>query len=223
MITDDPETPGNRQWEINVADTLERSSGENLWEFPALDLNYGLGDHIQLKLEGAWLVRQRTDSKTEDGAGNALAGVKWRFLDEESNGISMSTYPQIEWNLSSSSVHRELIERGTHFILPVEIARKVGPFEFDAEAGYVIGINTGDEWLFGVLAALPVNKRFEIMAELHSDLPADFSSRQLTANFGTRIKLTDHITIMASVGHDLLSEVGERRNVISYVGFQFTF
>jgi hypothetical protein len=42
MITDDPETPGNRQWEINVAGTLERSSGENLWEFPALDLNYGL-------------------------------------------------------------------------------------------------------------------------------------------------------------------------------------
>jgi hypothetical protein len=95
MITDDPETPGNRQWEINVAGTLERSSGENLWEFPALDLNYGVGDHIQLKLEGAWLVRQGTDSKTQDGAGNALAGVKWRFLDQERNGVSMSIYPQV--------------------------------------------------------------------------------------------------------------------------------
>jgi hypothetical protein len=86
-------------------------------------------------------------------------------------------------------------------ILPAEIARKVGPFELDAEAGYVIGINTGDEWLFGILAAWPVSDRFEIMAELHSDLPSDFSSSQLTANFGTRLKLTEHVTIMASVGH----------------------
>jgi len=223
MITDDPETPGNRQWEINVAGTLERNSGENLWEIPALDLNYGVGDHIQLKLEGAWLVRQRTGSKTQDGAGDALAGVKWRFLDEERNGVSMSIYPQVEWNLSSSSVHRSLVERGTHFILPAEIARKVGPFELDAEAGYVIGINTGDEWLLGVLAAWPINKRFEIMAELHSDLPSDFSSSQLTANIGTRLKLTEHVTIMASVGHDLLSEPEDHRGLISYAGFQFTF
>jgi hypothetical protein len=223
MMTDDPGTPGNQHWEINVAGLWERSSGENLGELPALDINYGAGDHVQLKLEGAWLLRQHSDSGTKRGLGNAAAGVKWRFLDEESNGVSMSIYPQIEWNMASSSVRRGLVERGTHLILPAQISRGIGPFEFAAEAGYVVGINAADEWILGVVGAWPVNENFEILAELHSALPADLSSRQLTANFGTRVKLTGHIALLASVGHDLLSEGNEHRSILGYLGFQFTF
>jgi hypothetical protein len=223
MITDDPGTPGNRQWEINVAGMLERGSGENLFELPALDLNYGAGDHVQLKLEGAWLLRQHSESGTKSGLGNAAAGVKWRFLDEERNGLSMSIYPQIEWNMSSSSVRRDLVESGTHVILPAEIARRIGPFEFAAEAGYIIGINTEDEWTLGIIGAWPVSEKFELLAELHSDLPADFSSQQLTANLGTRIKISKQVAFLASVGHDLLSRRDEQRSIISYLGVQFTF
>jgi hypothetical protein len=223
MMTDDPGTPGNQHWEINVAGLWERSSGENLGELPALDINYGAGDHVQLKLEGAWLLRQQSDSGTKSGLGNAAAGVKWRFLDEESNGVSMSIYPQIEWNMASSSVRRGLVERGTHLIFPAQIARAIGPLEFAAEAGYVVGINAADEWILGIVAAWPVNDKFEILAELHSDLRADFNSRQLTANFGTRVKLSGHMAFLASVGHDLLSEGDEHRSILSYLGFQFTF
>ena len=223
MMTDDPGTPGNQHWEINVAGGFERSSEGNLGELPALDLNYGAGDHVQLKLEGAWLHSQHHDSDTESGPGNAAAGVKWRFLDEESDGLSMSIYPQVEWNMASSSVRRGLVERGTHLILPVQIARAIGPFEFAAEAGYVVGINAADEWILGIVGAWPLNEKFEIVAELHSDLPADFGSRQLTANLGTRVKLTGHIALLASVGHDLLSQDDEHRSILGYLGLQFTF
>ncbi len=223
MMTDDPGTPGNQHWEINVAGAMERTSGENLGELPALDINYGAGDHVQLKLEGAWLLREQGGSGTKSGPGNAAAGVKWRFLDEKRNGVSMSIYPQVEWNMASSSVRRDLVERGTHLIFPAQIARAIGPFEVAAEAGYVVGINAADEWILGIVGAWPVNDRFEILAELHSDLPADFSSRQLTANFGTRIKLTGHIALLASAGHDLLSQDDEHRSILGYLGFQFTF
>jgi len=223
MITDDPGTPGNRHWEINVAGTLERSSRENLFELPALDINYGAGDHVQLKLEGAWLLRQHSESGTKGGLGDAAAGVKWRFLDEERNGVSMSIYPQVEWNMASSSVRSNLVERGTHLILPAEIARRIGPFEFAAEAGCVVAINAADEWILGVVGAWPATEKFELLAELHSDLPADFGSRQLTANFGTRIKLSEEVALLASVGHDLLSLPEENRSITSYLGFQFTF
>jgi hypothetical protein len=223
MITDDPGTPGNQQWEINVAGTLERNSQGNLGEFPALDINYGAGDHVQLKLEGAWLLSQDNDSGTRNGLGNALAGVKWRFLDEERHGVSMSIYPQVEWNMSASSVRRDLVARGTHLIFPAQIARGIGPFEFAAEAGYVVGIDAADEWILGIVGAWPVTKKFEILGELHSDLPADFSSHQLTVNFGTRVKLTNHTAFLASVGHDLLSQGDEQRSILSYLGFQFTF
>src|ERR1700727_2204166 len=49
--TDDPETPGNRNWEINFGWVGERSTGEGSYSIPDVDLNYGLGDRIQLKFE----------------------------------------------------------------------------------------------------------------------------------------------------------------------------
>jgi hypothetical protein len=121
MITDDPETPGNGKWEINVASTLERHSGEHYLDFPAIDLNYGVGDHVQLKLEGAFVVLKKSGEGSLAGFGNALVGVKGRFLDEAKSGVSMSIYPQLEWNLAHASVRRGLMESGTHIILPLEI------------------------------------------------------------------------------------------------------
>jgi hypothetical protein len=51
MRTDDPGTPGNRTWEINIACTQTFSPIEREIETPLLDINYGLGDRIQLKFE----------------------------------------------------------------------------------------------------------------------------------------------------------------------------
>ena len=55
MLTDDPGTPGDGHWEINTAVTTEQRPGERSSEPPLLDLNYGIGDRIQLKYEAAWV------------------------------------------------------------------------------------------------------------------------------------------------------------------------
>ena len=52
MITDDPGTPGNRKWEINLAVTFEHRPNETSYDSPGIDLNYGVGEHIQLTLQG---------------------------------------------------------------------------------------------------------------------------------------------------------------------------
>ena len=53
MITDDPGTPGNGKWENNFAITFEHRPDETGYEVPAIDLNYGVGEHIQLTLQTA--------------------------------------------------------------------------------------------------------------------------------------------------------------------------
>jgi len=53
MITDDPGTPGNGKWENNLAIAFDNRPNETLIELPAIDLNYGLGDHVQLTLQTA--------------------------------------------------------------------------------------------------------------------------------------------------------------------------
>src|SRR6187455_3167995 len=75
MITDDPGTPGDGHWEINVAFTTEHSPDERIAEMPLVDLNYGIGERLQLKYEVAWL-RLEDDSGRHDGFSNSLAGVK---------------------------------------------------------------------------------------------------------------------------------------------------
>src|SRR2546423_1016300 len=43
MITDDPGTPGDRKWEINLALAFEHRSDETAYDIPAIDLNYSVG------------------------------------------------------------------------------------------------------------------------------------------------------------------------------------
>ncbi len=52
MITDDPGTPGPNKWEINLAVAWAHRPAEPL-DLPAIDLNYGLGERIQLTLQTA--------------------------------------------------------------------------------------------------------------------------------------------------------------------------
>jgi hypothetical protein len=52
MITD-PGTPGNGRWKNNFAFAFEHRPNETSIDVPAIDLNYGVGDHIQLRLQTA--------------------------------------------------------------------------------------------------------------------------------------------------------------------------
>ncbi len=53
MITDDPETPGNGKWENDLAIIFGHRPNETSIDVPEIDLNYGVGKHIQLTLQNA--------------------------------------------------------------------------------------------------------------------------------------------------------------------------
>src|ERR1700733_8729114 len=82
LLTDDPDTPGPNHWEINIAMTSLDEAHE--WELgtPLLDLNYGVGEHIQLKYQVPLTVFVPERGGARVGMDNSLLGVKWRFLDQ---------------------------------------------------------------------------------------------------------------------------------------------
>ncbi|MDQ3817967.1 MAG: hypothetical protein M3362_09770, partial [Acidobacteriota bacterium] len=106
LLTDDPGTPGNKHWEINIATTIERNRDGMEQETPILDVNYGLGKRLQLKWEVPYLRVRDQDEPAKMGLGSTNVGVKWRFFEDEKKGVSVSTYPQLEFNTSSSSASR---------------------------------------------------------------------------------------------------------------------
>jgi hypothetical protein len=90
--TDDPETPGNRHLEINFGLIGDRNPGAGAYQVPDFDINYGLGDRVQLKYEipiaieetrpqAATLTAPAVPGQVIGGLGESLMGIKWRFYE----------------------------------------------------------------------------------------------------------------------------------------------
>jgi hypothetical protein len=223
MITDDPGTPGNGKWEINLATAFERRSDQISWDLPAIDLNYGVGDNIQLTLQTAPVLLDRSDHGPVYGLGSTEAALKWRFLEEERNVITMSTFPRIIFNVTQSSVRRGLADDGTRAQFPIQIAKKVGPIDLDFECGPLINTVGRSEWLYGIVGGIDVTKTMALMAELHGTARTSFDRDVLTLNFGIRQKLTEHCILIASLGHDVRSPDDEDLAFIGYCGVQLLY
>ncbi len=94
--TDDPETPGNKHWEINIGWIGDRNPQAGAYQVPDFDFNYGLGDRIQLKYEIPIAIAEtRAQPATSTlpavpeeviaGLGQSLLGIKWRFYEHHPN------------------------------------------------------------------------------------------------------------------------------------------
>lgn len=223
LLTDDPGTPGDGRWEINLAFTVERRRTETVFEAPILDINYGLGERIQLKYEVPWLVLDEEGGGARNGLGNSQLGVKWRFLDEERHGVSMSVYPQLSFDNPTSSDERGLVEEGLELSLPVQVSRSVGPMEFTLEVGYVLVEGREDQWLCGLAAAWPVTEGFEVVGEVHGTATRGFEEDELVFNLGGVVDLHENLSLLFSAGRSFRESGSGEPELLGYFGFQFKF
>ncbi|MBI4622964.1 MAG: hypothetical protein HY736_07015 [Verrucomicrobia bacterium] len=222
MEFDDPDTPGAGKWEINFASLLEKRA--SLWEFkPVLDLNYGWGERVQLKVKPRLVVLDPPDEGARASAGNIQFGVKWRFLDEPKHGFAMSIYPQADFNPPGRSIERGLVDKGHDLFLPLQIARTFGRTRLYADGGYNWRDGREAEWIVGVAAEYRLADKFIVMGELRDVAQADFDDHELFFNAGFKRRLHEHWTLLASAGRTIHEPRGERPAVFSYLGLQLTF
>jgi hypothetical protein len=221
MITDDPGTPGDGKFEINLAIAFERQPNESAFDAPGIDINYGVGDRIQLTLQGGPVLLKRKGEGAIGGLGGTEAAVKWRFVDNQRTGLSISMFPRVIFNLSRSAAKRGLAEDGTRFQIPIQIAKAFENFDLDFEWGPVASTVGPSEWLYGVVVSVDASKTTALMAELHGSSRTNFSDDELAANFGIRQKLNDHCLFIGSLGHEVRSP--EARAWIGYAGVQLLY
>ncbi|HSP44419.1 MAG TPA: hypothetical protein VLO30_00355 [Chthoniobacterales bacterium] len=222
MITDDPGTPGDRKWEINVAFAFEHRRNETSLDSPGIDLNYGVGESIQLTLQAGPVLLKRNGNGVAGGLGATEAAVKWRFLDEEKSGVDASMFPRIIFNITQSSVRRGLAEDGTRFQIPFQAAKKFGHFHADAELGPLASTIGRSEWLYGIVTGLEVSKTTMLMAELHGTSRMNFTRAALAVNVGLRQEFTDTRILIASLGHEI-RDPDQSLALIGYLGVQLLF
>ncbi|MEY2562736.1 MAG: hypothetical protein QOH88_929 [Verrucomicrobiota bacterium] len=223
MITDDPGTPGNKKWEINLALTFEHRPGETTADFPAIDLNYGVGEHLQLTFQTAPVLLKQEGRGLIGGLGGTEAAVKWRFLDQQQNGdgVDMSMFPRVIFSLVHSSPRRGLSDGGTRFQIPIQMSKAFGRWHANIEFGPHVSSVGRSEWLYGIVGGLDASKRTLIMAEFHGTSRMNFTSDALTLSIGVRHELSKTRALLVSLGREIRSP--DPLATIGYLGVQLMY
>lgn len=222
LETDDPDTPGDGHWEVNLAAMFEER-GDTRELTPLLDINYGYGGRIQFKVKPRFVVLDSSGSHTRSGAGNIQLGVKWRFLDEDSHGIAMSIYPQADLNPPGRSVERGLVSDGSELFVPMQVARTLGRARLYGEIGFNWRERRDDEWVIGIAAEHPLTDALRIVSEVRDVAQTGLKDHELALRAGFKWTAQENWTLLVSLGQTLREVRGEQRGVFSYVGVQHTF
>jgi hypothetical protein len=223
FITNDPGTPGNLNWEINIMTYSERHPAERIFNAPILDLNFGVGSRIQLTYEVPYLVEGTDGGPTRSGLGKSVPGVKWRFYDNDEKNLAISIFPQLEFNNPDSSLPRGLVSYNTRFYLPVEVSKKVGPLQVNPEAGYIFATGKGAGWFTGLVVLREINKRMEFAAEFYNSANTDGTNRWNTYDAGGRYALSDHFVLLCMAGRSFARPSASQPQFFGYLGMQFLF
>ena len=221
FYTNDPGTPGPFNWEINIGYMPFFYSNQSVSHTPDVDINFGIGDRIQLTYESAWLRVQNPGSATKFGMNQSNPGVKWRFYDGGEDGLSVSVFPQFFLNNPNNAVSRGIAPEADYFLLPVEFSRKFGPIDVDYEIGYQFAHKGPDAWLTGLVIGHALTKKLELDAEVYAQGTFRPSNNQPTIDLGARYKLHSPIILLFMAGRSLEATRPNQSYFVGYFGVQF--
>ena len=222
MLTDDPGTPGDKNWEINVGWTAQQLPGSYEFGAPQLDLNYGLGDRVELTYFATYLDEHDDGGPSKWGMSDSEFALKWRFIDGGDHGLQISVYPEVDFlTPGSHSGRRGLADGNTAYVLPFEFQRDYELISVDADFGHNFATAGGaDGWFGGICLDREVKKGWEIDAEVHMNGDEDLGRTEWIGNVATRIDLSKKTTLMLLVGRDLGNRIGPKSSLMSYMGIQ---
>ncbi len=216
LNVDDPGTPGCNKWEINVTADGDVTGPEKDWELPLLDVNYGIGDNVQLKYEVPIVNRQVGGGSTST-VGESKAGIKYMFYDNDQSKVSVAIYPQMSFALGSRVVQKGLTSPGSVIVLPVLLAMKIGStplgaINLTANLGYHLSskADTASFISAAVGVGMPIHRRIALMGELETEQAIALDAigvrgQILKANIGFLGAVSQTFSLFASLGHSLYS------------------
>ena len=189
-----------------------------------LDINYGLGDNLQLKYEVP-SIREQTAEKTVSGIGNSKVGVKYLFYENEEEHLKWAVYPQVK-TLQGEG------EKGNIISLPLLMSLEVGenhhgPILLTSNLAYNLpSEKTSTSFIsaaVGMGAALSTSSN--IMAEISTiqdtKTAEDAVRGQLVkANLGAMKVINKKLLIFGSVGTSLVSS-DETQHLFSLAGIRW--
>jgi len=219
--TNDPGTPGPLNWEINLGYMPFLYGDQATTHSPDVDINFGLGERVQLTYENAWLRVHNPSTRAEYGLGQSNPGVKWRFLDGGEDGLSISTFPQFFLNNPNDAVRRQLTPASEGFLLPVEFSKKVGLVDVNCEIGYQFVHKGPNAWLTGLVIGHDFTSKLEGDVEFYAQGTFRPTENQPTIDAGARYKIRPQVILLLMAGRSLEASSSNQTYFLGYFGVQF--
>ena len=129
-------------------------------------------------------------------------------------------FPQAESGIPVHAADLGLGDPGTRYFLPVEVTRKLGDFDVDAEAGYYLAGHAPRERTLGLVVGRGLTDRLELDAEVYDDRARDALPKYTTLDIGGRYKLTRGFIALFMVGRSVSGFGAGQPEYIGYFGVQ---
>lgn len=219
LDVDDPGTPGCNKWEINILTSGDFTRGEQKYEIPLLDINYGIGDNLQLKYEVP-MEKTQAENTSDSSVGDSKAGIKYMFFEDEGSKLQIAFYPQVSFSTPSvnkSHTMNDAATSGNIVTLPLLVSKKLaetikGDVMFTGNVGYNVSsrADTESSVYFATGIGLPLFRNISIMGELSDEEAvaknADGIRENLVKiNLGMLGSLNKYIFLYGSLGESLVS------------------
>jgi hypothetical protein len=217
LETDDPGVPDEGEYEINLLTEADFAADERTVNVLHVDANYGIvlkgfGHQLptQIKLEFPVVARQEHGDSYQMGLGTSAFGLKFNFYNDESRGLRVSVYPQIEFS-TGGAVDKGIAERGQTLILPLLVSHESKYVTMVANAGINKTIHDDErdstaELGFGVGRAF--FRKLAIMGEIRTSSTTNFRHDRLALADAGFIYGVRKAIWYSRIGHSVFSDDG---------------
>jgi hypothetical protein len=238
LETDDPGVPDKGEYEINLTTDADLSKQLRTLDFFLIDANYGtlpklFGHELptQLKLEFPLAAAKAPGQAINVGLGAARLGLKLNFYNNESQGVYISFYPQIEFAVPGSHpAEKSLAEPGQTLFLPLLVQKEFKHFTFVSNGIINQPIHDAARDTTGTLAwafGRALTRRTAAMAEIRFTSSLDFQrERLLVVNAGLMRRMGDNVVLYGNIGRSVFSDQlmphgADTRHIYAGAGVKF--
>ena len=197
-ITDDSIPTDTGHWEIYAFANGE-GRGSTIDTDAGLDLNYGPVKDVQLTATLPLSFSHDPASGWRSGTGDVELAVKYRFFNDEQDGVSAAIFPRA-FLPSSTLEHGER----TRLLLPIWAQKDfAGGTSIFGGGGYELNPGRGNRNFFeaGLAVTHDVSASLSVGGELAwQQRDSDEGSAETNAGLGTIVKLSEHYALLISGG-----------------------
>jgi hypothetical protein len=215
--TDDPEPTETGHWEIYAFTAGTRADG-SFDGVAGADLNYGPLPNVQLT--ATLPIDFIRDRGMHAGIGDVELGVKYRFINDETAGISVAIFPRVILPTAS----RRFGTGRVQLLLPVWAQKDFGPWSLFGGGGYTINPGAGnrDFWQSGLALTRNVTPRLSLGAEVAHQGPDAAGARSTTAlGVGGIYHVAGPFSLLFSGGPVFEHRGGTGANAYAALGLSF--